>query len=103
MGDLRRGLSATGCQQHFRGSHIRQFLLGRQYFETTFGRYPRTACNFDPFGHGEGFPQILAGCGMERYVFCRPDFGTHELPIGPFTGATVQDARSSPGAVTITT
>ena len=66
-------------------SHIRQFLLGRQYFETTFGRYPRTAYNFDPFGHGEGFPQILSGCGMERYVFCRPDHGTHELPIGPFT------------------
>ncbi|MDA0334612.1 MAG: hypothetical protein O2782_05560 [bacterium] len=66
-------------------SHIRQFLLGRQYFETTFGCYPRTAYNFDPFGHGEGFVQILAGCGMERYVFCRPDCGTHELPIGPFT------------------
>ncbi len=66
-------------------SHIRQFLLGREYFEKTFGRYPRTAYNFDPFGHGEGFPQILAGCGMERYVFCRPDYGTYELPAGPFT------------------
>lgn len=66
-------------------SHIRQFLLGREYFEQTFGRYPRTAYNFDPFGHGEGYPQILAGCGMERYVFCRPDYGTYELPVGPFT------------------
>jgi alpha-mannosidase len=80
-------------------SHIRQFLLGRQYFESTFARYPRTAYNFDPFGHGEGFPQILSGCGMERYVFCRPDFGTHELPIGPFTwrdrsGQTVIARRS---------
>lgn len=66
-------------------SHIRQFLLGRTYFEETFNKYPRTAYNFDPFGHGEGFPQILAGCGMERYVFCRPDYGTYELPVGPFT------------------
>jgi alpha-mannosidase len=66
-------------------SHIRQFLLGREYFEKTFGVYPRTAYNFDPFGHGEGFPQILAGCGMERYVFCRPDWGTYDLPTGPFT------------------
>ena len=66
-------------------SHIRQFLLGRQYFEAKFDSYPRTAYNFDPFGHGEGFPQILSGCGMERYVFCRPDYGTYELPVGPFT------------------
>lgn len=66
-------------------SHIRQFLLGRQYFEETFARYPRTACNFDPFGHAEGLPQILAGCGMARYVFCRPDYGTYQLPLGPFT------------------
>lgn len=80
-------------------SHIRQFLLGRQYFEERFGRYPRTAYNFDPFGHAEGFPQILAGCGLERYVFCRPDWGTYELPIGPFTwtdrsGAGVVARRS---------
>lgn len=66
-------------------SHIRQFLLGRQYFEGTFKRYPRTAYNFDPFGHGEGFVQILRGCGMARYVFCRPDYGTFDLPVGPFT------------------
>lgn len=74
-------------------SHIRQFLLGREYFEQTFGRYPRTAYNFDPFGHGEGYPQILAGCGMERYVFCRPDYGTYELPVGPFTLARSLRAR----------
>lgn len=66
-------------------SHIRQFLLGRQYFEETFGVYPRTAYNFDPFGHGEGYVQILRGCGLERYVFCRPDFGTYDLPASPFT------------------
>ncbi len=65
-------------------SHIRHYLLGRQYFSEKFGVYPQTAYNFDPFGHGEGFAQILQGCGMEHYIFCRPDYGTYELPVGPF-------------------
>ena len=85
MGDRRRFLLQPDVNNSSGESHIRQFLLGREYFEQTFGRYPRTAYNFDPFGHGEGYPQILAGCGMERYVFCRPDYGTYELPVGPFT------------------
>jgi alpha-mannosidase len=65
-------------------SHIRQFLLGRKYFAEHFPSYPNTAYNFDPFGHGEGFPQILKGCGMQHYIFCRPDYGTYELPVGSF-------------------
>lgn len=65
-------------------SHIRHYLAGRRYFTEKFGSYPVTACNFDPFGHGEGFPQILEGCGMRNYVFCRPDYGTYDLPVGAF-------------------
>ena len=65
-------------------SHIRQYLLGRGYFTETFGSYPKTAYNFDSFGHAEGFCQILAGCGMANYIFCRPDFGTYDLPVGAF-------------------
>ena len=65
-------------------THIRHFLHGRQYFEHTFNTYPKTAYNFDPFGHAEGFPQILKGCGMERYIFCRPSLGDHKLPVGAF-------------------
>lgn len=67
-------------------THVRMFLLARRWFEHAFGAaaYPRTAYNFDPFGHPEGFAQILAGCGMERYVFCRPDHGTWDLPVGAF-------------------
>lgn len=65
-------------------THIRQFLYGRQYFEEIFQSYPKTAYNFDPFGHAEGFPQILKGCGMDRYIFCRPSTWDYKLPVGAF-------------------
>lgn len=80
-------------------SHIRHYLLGRRYFESRFGVYPDTAYNFDPFGHPEGLPQVLAGCGMRHYVFCRPDHGTWDLPADAFrwrdrSGAEVIARRS---------
>jgi len=65
-------------------SHIRQYLYSLRYFSDRFGVRPTTAYNFDPFGHAEGFPQILAGCGMDSYIFCRPSRWTFELPIGVF-------------------
>ncbi len=65
-------------------SHIRQFLLGLEFFKQHFNQRPTTAYNFDPFGHAEGFAQLLAGCGMDSYIFCRPDFGTYDLPVGTF-------------------
>jgi alpha-mannosidase len=65
-------------------SHIRHYLVGRKYFQEKFKSYPKTAYNFDPFGHGEGFPQILRGCGMSHYIFCRPGHGTYDLPVGIF-------------------
>jgi alpha-mannosidase len=80
-------------------SHIRQFLLGLQFFKDKFGKRPTTAYNFDPFGHCNGFPQILSGCGMDSYIFCRPDHGTFDLPVGAFrwqdrSGSEVLTRRS---------
>lgn len=80
-------------------SHIRQFLYGRHYFEEKFDSYPRAAYNFDSFGHPAGMPQILAGCGMQRYIFCRPSPGDHKLPVGCFlwtdrSGVSVISRRS---------
>lgn len=80
-------------------SHIRQLLHGLDYFTSRFGARPTTAYNFDPFGHPEGFAQILAGCGFDSYIFCRPDFGSQDLPVGAFdwsdrSGATVIARRS---------
>ncbi len=44
-------------------SFVRQILLGRRYFQEKFGVEPRTAINFDPFGHSRGLVQILAKSG----------------------------------------
>jgi alpha-mannosidase len=64
--------------------HIRQFLYGLDYFGEHFGARPTVAYNFDPFGHPEGFAQVLACCGMKAYIFCRPGVPTLELPRGAF-------------------
>lgn len=76
---LQPDLNAPGGE-----SHIRQFLYGKQYFKRHFSRRPTTAYNFDSFGHPEGFVQVLQGCGMNSYLFSRPDFGTFDLPVGVF-------------------
>ncbi|MBN2713451.1 MAG: alpha-mannosidase, partial [Planctomycetes bacterium] len=65
-------------------SHIRQYLYGLNYFKDKFGVRPRVAYNFDTFGHGEGFAQVLDGCGMNGYIFCRPSVAQMDLPVGLF-------------------
>jgi alpha-mannosidase len=54
-------------------SFVRQILLGKLYFQEKFGADPKTAINFDPFGHSRGLVQILKKSGYSSYVFCRPD------------------------------
>lgn len=80
-------------------SLIRQYLLGKRYFAAKFGVEPRTAYNFDSFGHPVGLIQILAGCGFDSYVFCRPGTTQCALPIGIFrwrhpSGAEILARRS---------
>jgi alpha-mannosidase len=87
-------------------THIRQFLYGLRFFKEHFKARPTTAYNFDPFGHPEGFAQILNGCGMDAYIFCRPDFGTYDMPVGCFTwmdrsGKSVTARRSDDHYLTI--
>jgi len=68
-------------------SFIRQISLGKEYFKEKFNTYPKTAINFDAFGHTRGLPQILKKSGFESYLFCRPlNWFTwlKELPHGPF-------------------
>ena len=68
-------------------SFVRQIALGKEYFKEKFNTYPKTAINFDAFGHTRGLPQILKKCGFDSYLFCRPlNWFTwlKELPHGPF-------------------
>ncbi len=53
-------------------SLLEQINLGREYFKEKFGITPKTAINFDPFGHTQGLVQILKKTGFENYVFMRP-------------------------------
>ncbi len=54
-------------------SFVRQIIVGKQYFIDKFNREPKTAINFDPFGHSRGLVQILKKSGYTSYLFCRPD------------------------------
>ena len=53
-------------------SFVRQILGGREYFLEKFGKAPKTAVNFDSFGHTRGLVQILKKCGQDSYICCRP-------------------------------
>ena len=63
---------------------VRQVLAGRAYFKEHFGVTPRTAINFDPFGHSRGLVQILKKSGFDSYVFGRPDQNDCPLPADEF-------------------
>lgn len=54
-------------------SFIRQIETGNAYFKEKFGVVPKTAINFDPFGHTRGLVQILAKLGYDNYLFMRPN------------------------------
>ena len=54
-------------------SYVRQGLYAQQYLDKNFGKRSKTVFNIDSFGHPGTLPQILAGCGIENYVFWRPN------------------------------
>ena len=65
-------------------SLVRQILAGRQFFKKWFDAEPKTAINFDPFGHSRGMVQILAKSGYTSYLFGRPRRWELELPDDEF-------------------
>ena len=65
-------------------SIIRQMEYGRTYFKEKFGAEPKTAINFDPFGHSRGLVQLLTKAGYTSYLFCRPGQGDCPLPADSF-------------------
>lgn len=51
---------------------IRHIAVGKKYFFEKFGVEPTVATNYDSFGHSIGLVQILAKCGFNGYLICRP-------------------------------
>ncbi len=60
-------------------SLVRQGLYAQRFFLERFGKIARVAFNVDSFGHSAGVPGILAGQGIQGYVFMRPQ--PHQLPL----------------------
>ena len=58
----------------------RQIALGREYFESRFGAFPRVAYNVDSFGHAATLPGLMHACGQDRYVMMRPQPWEMDLP-----------------------
>jgi alpha-mannosidase len=73
------------CNMPSGESFVRQILMGKAYFREKFGVEPRTAINFDPFGHNRGLVQILRKSGYDSYLFCRPAQNDCPLPSDDFT------------------
>lgn len=68
------------CNMPSGESILRHIERGRKYFFEKFGEIPRVAINFDPFGHSDGLVQILAQCGYEGYIICRPSPEESAIP-----------------------
>jgi alpha-mannosidase len=66
----------------------RQIELGRDYFLSRFGRFPRVACNVDSFGHAAALPRLMHSRGQDRYVMMRPQEHELELPARLFRWRT---------------
>ena len=72
------------CNMPSGESMTRQVLEGKRYFLEKFGTFPTTAINFDSFGHSAGLVQILAKCGQDSYICCRPAAHVVNLPARQF-------------------
>jgi alpha-mannosidase len=87
------------CNMLLGESVVRQIITGKKYFLEKFGKEPRTAINFDSFGHSRGLVQILVAAGYDSYLFCRPDNKYLDLPDDTFQwlgfdGSTVMAHRA---------
>ncbi|MFD0715423.1 glycoside hydrolase family 38 C-terminal domain-containing protein [Paenibacillus sp. GCM10027626] len=71
------------CNMPSGESFVRQIAAGRNYFREKFGAEPRTAINFDSFGHTRGLVQIMRLAGYDSYIFMRPE-SLEGLPADDF-------------------
>lgn len=54
-------------------SFARHSLYAQNYFEEKFGVTAKVGYNVDSFGHSGMLPQILKKCGLNAYVYLRPE------------------------------
>jgi len=57
----------------------KQIALGKDYFQTAFGQFPRVAYNVDSFGHAATLPALMWAAGQDCYVMMRPQ--EHEMAL----------------------
>jgi alpha-mannosidase len=62
----------------------KQIALGKEYFESRFGVFPKTAYNVDTFGHAATLPAMMHQVGQSQYVMMRPQEHEMELPARLF-------------------
>ena len=60
------------CNMPSGESIVRNMLRGRKFFKEEFDQTPKTAINFDSFGHSKGLVQVLTEAGYDSYLVCRP-------------------------------
>jgi alpha-mannosidase len=66
-------------------SLIRQFLYGRRYFREELGVDPAILWLPDVFGYSGALPQIMAGCGVERFMTTKMSWNEYNrLPHDTF-------------------
>lgn len=63
-------------------SFVRQGLYAQRYFKQKLGVRARMGYCVDSFGHAATLPKLLRGCGLEGYVWMRPDL--HENDAIPW-------------------
>jgi len=62
----------------------KQIELGRDYFRSRFGQFPRIGYNVDSFGHASVLPRIMREFGQTHYVMMRPQEHEKKLPARLF-------------------
>jgi alpha-mannosidase len=62
----------------------KQIELGKKYFRSRFGFFPRIGYNVDTFGHAATLPGLMRAAGQDRYVMMRPQEHEMRLPARLF-------------------
>jgi alpha-mannosidase len=72
------------CNLPSEESFLKQLQHGRSWFLKKFGQAPTIGYNVDSFGHTAYMPRFLRQCGMDSYVFMRPEKHQVQLPSNLF-------------------